>query len=1173
MTHRSRRQLAAGLSSVALAIASSASAQEGGAVTAVTPSPKVPDGFVIELVAKAPDLQWPSAVHCLDDGSLLVAEDRMDMPGPADQPVDRVFLLRFRPDGTFTKTLFADGFFAVMGMQQIDDTVYVMNMPHLTVLRDTDGDGVADQRRELLVDVGPPAPGWPGGFNDHVVSGLRLGMDGFLYVSVGDKGIPLAHATDGGELQLRGGGVVRVRPDGSRLELVASGTRNHLDVCMNERDHVFTYDNTDDGLGWWTRLSHVMPTGYYGYPWDYQAHPERMLPCMRDDGGGSGAGGLVYREDAWPQDFRGDLFCCDWAIGVVRRYRVEPSGAAYQCTLHEDFATAGEAGEFRPLDLCESPDGRYLYLADWNHPGWTKPDVAGRLWRIRRADDRPGAPWRSKRRLEGGLRDVARQLADDELIDNLAHPSFNKRVAAQRELSRRLANDPARKRVIAQGVKSATDARTRRHLVWALSNAGAMPDDVLFEALREPSGASVVNGDTRAEIVRAYGERRSHDKTFVSIASNLVVNDPDPMVKRECAIALGRSRDPSCLWNLVRALDATDDLFVRFAIRQAVHALPCNWSVLIQKFIPLASPRAQQDLWLALRDIYDVDLMKQLALGVTFSGFSNEQRVADFEVLAAAHRRDPPWDGRWWQTQPARSPRPVKTEAWEGTETVVTAISQAFDSRLPELRAAALAAVRETKEPTLLARVSDLLARSTIDSERVAALESLIAIRGDPALDDLAPLLSDRCVEVRLALVKAYGASRLDRITAALAPLAADPATHDAVLAALARHPDPAALPHYLDGLARGGELREACRGALVAVRAQVRVPLEGMQERGELAPALLDEARTIYSLPQPIVAWSLLGPFARSAHVAALEGPPRDVESALKTGVDGRDGAKLRPLETRAAPSSGRVDLHDLVSQEGNVCAYAVARVEMAEACRAKLWIGSDDGATAWVNGAKVVESPLERPWAPDEDKLEVEFAAGVNFVVLRVEQGGGDWAFSAKASEPPVGPLFEGLAPAVPPVGFDAKKWRAWALVHPGEPARGRTLFYAERGPGCSKCHAVGGVGPKIGPDLRDVGAKYPRAELITSLLEPSSRILDGYQSTNLFLVSGDVLSGLVTAEKDDVVTIIDSNAVQHEVRTSEIRERRPSKTSSMPTGLVEALTCEQFTDLVGWLESLKK
>jgi hypothetical protein len=95
-------------------------------------------------------------VHCLDDGSLLVAEDMMDMPGPADQPVDRLFLLRFQPDGTFTKTLFADRLYAVMGIQQIDDAIYVMNMPHLTVLRDVDGDGVADQRQELLSDLVRP---------------------------------------------------------------------------------------------------------------------------------------------------------------------------------------------------------------------------------------------------------------------------------------------------------------------------------------------------------------------------------------------------------------------------------------------------------------------------------------------------------------------------------------------------------------------------------------------------------------------------------------------------------------------------------------------------------------------------------------------------------------------------------------------------------------------------------------------------------------------------------------------------------------------------------------------------------------------------------------------------------------------------------------------------------
>src|SRR5204863_825310 len=131
------------------------------------------------------------------------------------------------------------------------------------------------------------------------------------------------------------------------------------------------------------------------------------------------------------------------------------------------------------------------------------------------------------------------------------------------------------------------------------------------------------------------------------------------------------------------------------------------------------------------------------------------------------------------------------------------------------------------------------------------------------------------------------------------------------------------------------------------------------------------------------IVAWSVVGPFARATHVAALEGAPSDVEAALRAGVEGRDGTRLHALETRAAPSSGRVDLQELVSKEGNVCAYAVARIELPAAYHAKLWIGSDDGASVWVNGTRVLESNVERAWTPDEDRLEVELAAGRNVVV----------------------------------------------------------------------------------------------------------------------------------------------------------------------------------------------
>ena len=77
-----------------------------------------------------------------------------------------------------------------------DGALYVMNMPRLTVLRDRDGDGKADDRKELFTDLGVPA-GSPNDFNDHIVSGIKIGIDGYLYISVGDKGVPKATGRDG----------------------------------------------------------------------------------------------------------------------------------------------------------------------------------------------------------------------------------------------------------------------------------------------------------------------------------------------------------------------------------------------------------------------------------------------------------------------------------------------------------------------------------------------------------------------------------------------------------------------------------------------------------------------------------------------------------------------------------------------------------------------------------------------------------------------------------------------------------------------------------------------------------------------------------------------------------------------------------------------------------------
>src|SRR5690606_11812891 len=102
--------------------------------------------FRVRLVAAVPAVKFPSQVATAPDGSLFVAEDPMDQVGPADQPINSILLFRPGQD----PVVFAEGFNAIFGMLWIEDSLYVMNMPNLTVLRDADGDGKADERRELF---------------------------------------------------------------------------------------------------------------------------------------------------------------------------------------------------------------------------------------------------------------------------------------------------------------------------------------------------------------------------------------------------------------------------------------------------------------------------------------------------------------------------------------------------------------------------------------------------------------------------------------------------------------------------------------------------------------------------------------------------------------------------------------------------------------------------------------------------------------------------------------------------------------------------------------------------------------------------------------------------------------------------------------------------------------
>src|SRR5262249_31576525 len=146
-------------------------------------------------------------------------------------------------------------------------------------------------------------------------------------------------------------------------------------------------------------------------------------------------------------------------------------------------------------------------------------------------------------------------------------------------------------------------------------------------------------------------------------------------------------------------------------------------------------------------------------------------------------------------------------------------------------------------------------------------------------------------------------------------------------------------------------------------------------------------------------------------------------------------------------------------------------------------------------------------------------------------------------------------------------------YALVRDGDPARGRALFFDPKGIGCVKCHSAGGAGTaNVGPDLTGLSLKYDRAEIIRSVLEPSSRIATGDQPVLVARTDGRVVTGLLRAETDDHLDLIDSDARTTRVNKSEIDERRVGDVSLMPTGLVDTLSRGEFADLIAYLRSLK-
>jgi len=245
----------------------------------------------------------------------------------------------------------------------------------LVVFEDKNKDGKADGPAKPLIEHISNAKYIQERGTDHATNGIRLGIDGWIYISVGDFGFHDAVDRSGKKLTMLGGGVLRVRPNGTEMEVYTHGTRNVYDVAIDPYMNVFTRENTNDGGGWNVRFSHHIQSGEYGYPVLFQHFTDEIIPALVDLGGGSGTGALYMDEDSWPEKYNKVPMMADWGRSMLYIHRVSTDGPTFT-QKEEEFIKLPQI-----TDLDVDGSGR-LYLSAWDGAGYSGSAGKGYVARV-----------------------------------------------------------------------------------------------------------------------------------------------------------------------------------------------------------------------------------------------------------------------------------------------------------------------------------------------------------------------------------------------------------------------------------------------------------------------------------------------------------------------------------------------------------------------------------------------------------------------------------------------------------------------------------------------------------------------------------------------------------------------------------------------------------------------
>jgi putative membrane-bound dehydrogenase-like protein len=616
-----------------------------------------PDGFNISMFGTPPEVNYPVCLAAAPTGEVFVGVDLQGSLGKKPGQGKVIRCIDVDGDGRADRI----NTFATMdhprGLIYDAGSLWVLHPPFLSVYHDEDGDGAADRHETLITGISTDQVNRRGA--DHTTNGIRMGIDGWIYIAVGDFGFSKAESADGTILGRRGGGIVRVRPDGSEMEIYCWGLRNILDVSIDPYMNLFTRDNTNDGGGWDIRVSHILQSAEYGYPSLYKNFSAEIMPPLGDYGGGSGCGTMYFHDMRWPELYRNALYTCDWGRSEVFRHNLPSAGATF-APHQESFLRIP-----RPTDIDVDGSGR-MYVSSWKNGkfDYSGPNV-GFVAQITPVDF-----------LAKPFPNLAKST-DEQLVGYFSSPSAVYRLHSQRELLRR-GSSPSRTRMLVDYAGSDGPLFGRVAAIFTIKQLdGSASTRALVTLAVVPA--------VREFCLRALTDRKSELNGLPIGLFTRALSDPSPRIRAQALISLGRLGRPEIAAQLLPLTTYgaaptgapawnqpdPDRVLPHLAIRSLV-ALQASDAALKG----LDGPYVDGALW-ALKYMHN-----EAAVTGLFHRLSTTRDQAHrhnvLTTLIRLYHREGEYEGGWWGTRPDTSGPYYDRKTWSESDRIAEAIRVAL---------------------------------------------------------------------------------------------------------------------------------------------------------------------------------------------------------------------------------------------------------------------------------------------------------------------------------------------------------------------------------------------------------------------------------------------------------------------------------------------------------------